>query len=417
MNKIIKFLQQGFDVFVKNKTRSFLTVFGISIGIAMVILVLSAGNGVKSVVMSEIASFGDNWINIEVKIPTAAKNSSENSTAIAQGVTIKTLTTKDKDAIVSLDSVKQAYAGITSQTIISNDIKKESATIFGVSSEYFLINQGKINKGFAYTEADDKKGAQVVVLGATIAETLFGNQNVINETVKLNGKGYRVVGVMEPLGATGFMDMDSIIYVPAATVQQKIMGVKHILWIVADLEDDVENSDYVADEIAAILRDRHNIDTPDKDDFAVTTLAESVEIVDTILLGITWLLIALSAISLAVGGVGIMNIMYVSVAERTFEIGLRKAVGATPQDIKNQFLSEAIVITSIGGIVGIVVGIFLSFMISFVATSTGIDWPFSVSILSIILSVTFSATVGVAFGYYPAKQAATLDAITALRRE
>ncbi len=417
MNKIIKFLQQGFDVFVKNKARSLLTVFGISIGIAMVILVLSAGNGVKSIVMGEIASFGDNWINIEVKIPTAAKNSSENSTAIAQGVTITTLTLKDKEAIVALPSVKQAYAGLTSQTIISNDIKKENATIFGVSSEYFLINQGNINKGFAYTDEDDKKGAQVVVLGSTIADTLFGNQEVIGETVKLNGKGYRVVGVMETLGASGFMDMDSIIYLPVSTVQQKIMGVKHVLWVVADLEDEVENADYVAEEITAILRDRHNIDSPDKDDFAVTTLAESVEIVDTILLGITWLLIALSAISLAVGGVGIMNIMYVSVAERTFEIGLRKAVGATPQDIKNQFLSEAIVITSIGGIVGIVVGVFLSFMVSLIAGKIGIDWPFYVSIMSVFLSVTFAITVGVVFGYYPAKQAATLDAISALRKE
>lgn len=420
MNKNINnfnFIETAYNVFKRNLMRSLLTVFGIMVGIAMVILVLSAGHGVKSIVLEEISSFGDNWINIEIKVPSAARNSFSNASSIAQGVSITTLTEADKDAVVRLPSVKQAYAGVTSQATISFESEKKQVTIFGVTSEYFDISKGEVVSGSVYTKQDEERLAQVVVLGSEISETLFGNTNAVGEFIKLDGKSYRVSAVMEPLGATTGFDMDNIIYVPLQTVQKRIMGIDHVLWFVADLKDTVTNSELVAEEIREILRDRHNITDPEKSDFAVTTFDESIEIVGTILFGITWLLVALSAISLLVGGVGIMNVMYVSVVERTFEIGLRKSVGASAKDIQKQFLTEAIVITSIGGVLGILFGIILSALISFGAAQGGINWPFYVSPLSVILSVSFSASIGLIFGYYPAKQAASLDPIVALRQE
>ena len=417
MNNKLTLLQTAYDVFKLNMMRSLLTIFGIMLGIAMVILVLSAGNGVKSIVLEEISAFGDNWVNIEVKVPSASKNSFDNVSSLAKGVTITSLTKKDMDAIVNLPSVERAYGGVTSQATVSSGEQTKRSTVFGVTADYFLINKGQIKQGSAYTKDDEDRLAQVVVLGSTLADDLFGNTEPIGEFLRIDGKSYRVVGVMEPLGASTGLDMDSIVYIPLQTVQKRIMGIDHVLWIIADLKDSIQDSQVVAQEITQLLIERHNIDDLEKADFAVTTFEESIEIVGTILFGITWLLVALSAISLLVGGVGIMNIMYVSVVERTFEIGLRKSIGASSHDIKKQFLTEAIVLTSIGGMLGIVLGVIISALIAFGANQAGINWPFYVSPISILLSVSFSAAVGLIFGYYPAKQAAALHPIDALRQE
>ena len=221
---------------------------------------------------------------------------------------------------------------------------------------------------------------------------------------------------MESKGSAGFFDMDSLVYIPLKTVQKKIMGVDHVLWIIGQTIDN-SIAETTAEEIRWLMRDRHDITDPDKDDFSVTTMTESLEIVGTIILGITWLLIALSAISLLVGGVGIMNVMYVSVAERTFEIGLRKSVGASKKDILHQFLTEAVVITGIGGVVGIFFGVLVSGLIAFGAQYQGLAWTFRISIFSILLSVSFSTAVGLLFGLYPARKAAELDPIDAIRTE
>jgi len=394
-----------------------MTVFGIMIGIAMVIIVLSSGHGVRGLILDEISSFGDNWINIEIKVPSAQKNSSQNASDIASGVTITTLTKDDLDAIIRFPNISTGYAGVTSQTVVSYKNEKERPSIFGVSSGYLDIMDANLDEGRFYTEGEDASAAQVIVLGYDVRQTLFGNNEAIGEMVKVDGKGYRVVGVMERLGATGFFNMDEIVYIPLKTTQRKIMGINHVLWIVVKTVDNTKAT-ATAREIEWLMRDRHEINGgSDKDDFAVTTQEEALSIVGTIVTGVTWLLIALSAISLLVGGVGIMNVMYVSVAERTFEIGLRKAVGAREADILKQFLVESIVMTALGGIVGMIVGIVCSFLIAVGAQYLGLAWPFQVSIFSIVLGVGFSMLVGLFFGLYPARKAASLDAIVALRKE
>ncbi len=404
------------QVLGKNKLRSFLTLFGILVGIAMVIIVLSAGNGLKELILGEVSSFGNNWINIEVKIPETQKNSQENSQAMAGGVVIKTLTTEDIGAIKKIKNIEDAYAGITSQAVVSYETEKLQPTIFGVSASYSTINPNDFFEGRFFDEEDDASAAQVVVLGFELKNDLFGNASAVGKNIRVDGKSFEVVGVMEPLGAAGFLDMDNVVYMPVKTVQKKITGEDYVLWIVASV-DNMDQSEATAEEIRSIMREQHNITNPDKDDFAVTTMNEAVSLVGNIIFGITVLLVTLAGVSLIVGGVGIMNVMYVSVVERTFEIGLRKAVGATDQDILRQFLTESVLLTVTGGLVGIIVGVFLSFLISVIAQSQGLSWSFHVSLLSIILSTSFAIIVGLVFGVTPARRAAALDPIEAIRQE
>lgn len=409
-------LRSAINSLKTNKGRTLMTVVGISIGIAMVMIVLSAGGGVKSLVLEQVSSFGDNWINIEVKVPNTGRNSTANVTALAGGVNITTLTEGDAAAIKDLDNVSEFYAGVTGQFVVTYENERERPTMFAVTPGYFAIDTGKIAKGRVFTQNEQNSASQVVVLGHGIAIDLFGQNDPIGKTVKIDKKSFSVIGVMQERGATGFFDMDKIVMIPLKTAQKKLMGIDHVLWIIAQVYNNDRAAD-TADEIVHLMRERHDITDPDKDDFAVTTQAESIEVVNVIFNGITWLLVALAAISLLVGGVGIMNVMYVSVAERTFEIGLRKAVGAGQKDIRNQFLAEAVLVTLIGGIIGMIIGIAISLLAAFGAQSYGFNWPYSVSLFSIILGVGFSTAVGVLFGTAPANAAAKLDPIVAMRAE
>ena len=261
---------------------------------------------------------------------------------------------------------------------------------------------------------EDRATAQVIVLGVELADNLFGNTDPLGKKIKVGSKSFEVIGVMEELGSTGFLNMDTLAYIPVRTAQKKLMGIDHILMIMAQVVDNTKTR-ATAEEVGYLLRERHNVRGPDKDDFAVTTMEEAIEMVGTIIFGVTWLLIALAAISLLVGGVGIMNVMYVSVAERSFEIGLRKAVGASSRAILMQFLDEAVIVTLLGGAVGMLAGIFISYIIALIAQFLGFQWIFSISLFSIFLGVSFSAAVGIIFGLYPAMQASKLDPIVSMR--
>lgn len=416
MNRILVSLQLALKTLKLNLSRSILTIIGITVGIAMVVIVLSAGAGLKGIILGQVSGFGNNWVEIEVKIPDTGRNSQQNNSGQVQGVVIKTLTDADMQAIKKLPNIKNAYAGLTSQAVISYADQTFRPTIFGVSPSYPDINKGDIENGRFFSEEENKGAAQEVVLGHELAQNLFGDNDPIEKLVRVDKENYQVVGVMEKLGNTGFVNMDQMLYLPIKTVQKKILGEDHVSWIVAEAVDNTKALD-TAEEIRGLLRERHRITNPDKDDFAVTTQDEAAAIVGTIVVGISGLLIALSCISLIVGGVGIMNVMYVSVAERTFEIGLRKSAGATTKDILWQFLVEAVVLTIFGGVLGVGIGIVISFLISVIANALGFNWAFSISLFSIFLSTGFSTTVGVLFGLYPAKKAAALDPMVAMRQE
>lgn len=400
-----------------HKARTFLALLGVVIGVFSVVVVQSLGDGVKRFILGQVESFGTDVIQVEVKVPNTGKMSSENATGRAQGVQITTLKTSDRDAIMRLPNVAAAYAGTIGQERVTVGNVGKRVLLFGAGAEAPLVDGGaKVIEGRFYTEEEDMSLARVIVLGAGVKETFFGEGNAIGESVTLRGEKYRVVGVLEPRGTVAFFDFDSLAYVPVRTLEKKILGVDYVQMISVKMVDTAKEEETVS-LITALLRDRHDITDPDRDDFGVTSTREAQETLSEVFGTITILLLALTSISLIVGGVGIMNVMYVSVAERTGEIGLRKAVGATSGNILRQFLSEALIITGLGGAIGIAFGVVFSYVLSSILSGFGYAIDLSFTARSLLLGAAFSMVVGVAFGISPAFRAARLTPMEALRRE
>lgn len=399
-----------------NKGRTLLTVLGIVIGITSVIAVLSIGQAIKGLIIGEVESFGTNYIQIEVKTPQTAQNSTSNAFSMVGGSVITTLTLDDAEDIEKIPNVSKLYGALMGQEVVSfeNDFKK--AILFGTGPDFIDIDASEIENGRFYSDEEDKTLSKVVVLGSKLKNDVFGDSPAVGNSVKIGSNKFQVIGVLKERGATFGLDMDAMAFVPVRTIQKRVLGVNHVSYIMAQV-DDTSISSQTSEEIKSILRINHKITDEDKEDFAVTTMEQAMEMLDVIINGIQILLIALGSISLIVGGVGIMNIMYVSVTERTSEIGLRKSIGAKNKNILWQFLAESVMLTLAGGIVGIIIGLTLSFLVSVIAQAIGYDWPFSVSWPGMFAAVLMSIVVGLVFGLYPAKQAAKLDPIESLRYE
>ncbi len=404
-----------------NKMRTALTLLGLVIGIMTVIIVFSAGEGIRGLVLGQVESFGTNTIYTEIKVPSnkpGAAGDNQSGSAQASGVQVTTLTLDDMAAVDKLPNVINGYGAVLSQEQASYGNELRRAFILGASASYIDIDAGStIAEGRFFSDAEDRNLAPVIVIGQGMKEKLFGDSDAIGKTVKLRNERFTVIGVMAPRGAVMFMSFDDYIYMPIRTLQKKLMGTNYLAYMVHQLND-VKGAAATAEDIRYTMRERHDITDPIKDDFRVTTMEESMATLDTITNALTFLLLAIVAISLVVGGVGIMNIMYVAVTERTMEIGLRKAVGATGGDILKQFLVEAILITLLGGIVGSLLGTLIAFAISFVASNVlGFNWHFAVPLQAYVIAVSFSLVFGVVFGVTPARSAAKLDPIEALRTE
>ncbi|MCK4554326.1 ABC transporter permease, partial [Candidatus Parcubacteria bacterium] len=397
-----------------NKVRTGLTVLGMVIGIASVIIVFSAGEGINSLILGEVESFGgSDMIETEIKVPSTKKGGGGEMQAganLAMGVQVTTLNLGDMEDIDKLPNIKQSYAGIMGQEQASYGSELRKALLFGATASFIDIDQSEIDHGRFFTESEDKSLAQVAVLGYKMKEKLFGDSDPIGKSIKIRKKKLRVIGVLKERGAIMTFDFDDFVYIPIRTLQKKIMGIDHVLFMMHQVAD-TDLMDETVEQMQILLRENHNIAPPEtpvdwlgspKDDFRVISMTESMEVMDTITGAITLLLLAIVAISLVVGGVGILNIMYVVVTERTKEIGLRKAVGARYKDIMLQFLIESILITIIGGIVGVIFGAGISFLISLGANYYGLDWQFSIPIRAFIIAFGFSAFFGIAFGVYPA---------------
>lgn len=403
-----------------NKSRTLLTVIGMVIGIAAVIIVFSAGEGISSLIFGQVQSFGTDIIQSEPRLPSSLKGAAKDTQsgqAMAQGVQITTMTLSDLEAIDRLPNIKGSYASLTGQAIISYGDESSKAIMFGVSPHFINVGSFTLSSGRFFSDEEDRGLAQVVVLGSKMKTKLFGDADAIDKMIRVKKDKYRVVGVMAERGATGFVSFDDFIYIPARTMQKKILGIDHILSITSQLHD-VSIAETTAEDIRALLRDRHQITNPDKEDFRVSTMAELMGTLGTITNAMTLLLLAIVAISLIVGGVGITNIMYVVVTERTAEIGLRKAVGAKINDILLQFLIESVLLTMLGGLVGILCGIGISYLIALVAqTVLHLDWEFVLPLKGFVVAAIFSLACGVVFGLFPARKAAKLNPIDALRIE
>jgi putative ABC transport system permease protein len=402
-----------------NKLRTSLTVLGIVIGIAAVIIVFSAGEGIRSLVVGEIESFGTDVIETEVKVPSAKKGTGgdfQSATSAAQGIQITTLKLKDMEDIDKLPNIEKSYAAVMGQEQASYGNELRKAFLYGTSASFIEVDKTKVESGRFFTDGEERGLTEVVVLGSGIKEKLFGDSDPIGKSIKIRKSKFTVIGVMEKRGAVFGMDFDSYVYVPLRTLQKKIMGIEHVMFMMHKMKDPAL-ADSTADEIRAVLRENHNITDPDKEDFRVTTMVEAMKTLGTVTSTITILLLIIVAVSLVVGGVGVTNVMYVVVSERTKEIGLRKAVGAKEKDILKQFLLESVLITVMGAIVGIVLGVIVSFLISWGAGQAGLNWKFSVPLRAFLTSLGFASIFGVLFGIFPARKAARLEPVEALRKE
>jgi putative ABC transport system permease protein len=400
-----------------HKTRTFLALLGVVIGVFAVVVVMALGEGVKGFIVGQVESFGTNLIQVEVKVPNTGKMSSENATARAQGTQITTLTIKDGEAIGKLPNVKAMYAGTIGQERASYGTIGKRIFLFGAGAGVADVDENaKLASGRFFNAEEDANLARVAVLGSETKETFFGASDAVGEYIVIKGEKYRVIGILEPRGTAAFLNLDAFTYVPVRTLQKKILGVDYVQIVSVKMSDMNREAETVAD-IIALLRKRHNIDDPDKDDFAVTSSKEARQTLEDILGSVTILLLALTSISLLVGGVGIMNVMYVSVFERVSEIGLRKAVGATSGGILQQFLFEALIITLIGGLVGIILGVLFSLSLGFLFQYLGFGLTPRFSLASFLLSAGFSTAVGLLFGISPAYRASQLSPMEALRKE
>lgn len=413
-NNILNYFRVAIESLSKQKSRAILTIIAVAIGIASLIVMLASGDSLKQLILGQIDMYGSNVINAEARVP--GRGSQGSATDMATGISITTFKNSDVDAISKLNNVEAINSYVTSQEIIKYQGENLVALIFGYGAFAPEIEKINIAQGRFYTEEEENSLSTVVVLGATIKEKLFGDKEAIGETVYIRNKPFRVVGVVEKRGAVFFFDMDSIIYLPTKTVQKSLLGTDYVLGVSVKVKD-INKINNTKEDIVNLLRERHNIDDPDRDDFEVMTMIEAKEMTETVTNGITILLATLAAISLVVGGVGITNIMYVSVVERTFEIGLRRSIGAKRKDILYQFLTESIILTFLGGILGIILALFLVFLIYTIANSYDLNWPFSISLGAIIFSIIFSIMVGLFFGVYPARKAANVDPIEALRKD
>jgi len=403
-----------------NRLRTALTLLGIVIGMAMVIIVYAAGAGIRGLLMDQVESFGTDIIETEIKVPSNKKDqaSSENDNAMsmATGTQITTLTLDDMADVAKLPNVINAYAAVMGQELITYRNASRKAFLMGTTASYIDIDASKVSNGRWFTDMEDKSLTQVAVLGYKMANELFADQDPVGRFIQIRKEKFIVIGVMEERGAIMYIDFDDYVYVPIRTLQKKIMGIDYVVYMVHQLAD-LSLADDTAEQARWVLRDNHDITDAWRDDFRVVTMEESMEMLDTMLGALTLLLLAIVAISLIVGGVGIMNIMYVIVTERTGEIGLRKAVGATYQNIMSEFLIESVLITILGGIIGIILGVGASWFMALGARNFGLEWKFAIPPQAFVVSTLFSIACGIIFGLFPAKKAARLDPIEALRQE
>jgi putative ABC transport system permease protein len=390
----------------RNKMRSALTMLGIIIGVGAVIAVVSIGQGAQYLVQQGIQAMGTNAVFISA--------GSNRAGGVRQGYGgVKTLTVDDMNAILQeIPLIKQAAPALSNRQQVVFGNQNWSTTVTGTTPNYFDIRTWPVQQGSAFSDEEVDIAANVCVLGATVERVLFGDQNPIGQTLRVGNLPFRVDGVLESKGqnVTG-QDQDDVIFAPYTTVQRKISGITWLQFIAASAVSQEASVASVA-PITSLLRERHRIRTGDDDDFLIRTQADIADLQNQTQSTMTYLLGGIASVSLLVGGIGIMNIMLVSVTERTREIGVRMAVGATEEDVRRQFLVEAVTLSMLGGFIGIVFGLVGSALISNL-----LSWPTLISGKAIIAAVIFSATVGIFFGYYPAHKAAQLDPIEALRYE
>ncbi|MDD2483042.1 MAG: ABC transporter permease [Candidatus Shapirobacteria bacterium] len=407
MIEFLEFFKESINTLRLNKMRTGLAILGIIIGIGSVIALVSIGQSSQAAVTSQITALGSNLITVS----PGAQSSGRVRTATAR----KTLTLADADAlkIAALSAVKAVSPEYSSRLQVVTSDANTNTTIYGAVSTYSEIHNLKISGGRFITDSDYNSNSHVAVLGPTVVEDLFGSSsyNPIGETIRINGQNFTVIGVTVAKGSSGMTNSDDAIYVPLSTAMKQLFGVNYLSSIAVQ----AASSDVMIqaqNQIGYLLLARHKLTDTTKADFTIRSQEDILSTASSVTGTFTSLLSGVAAISLIVGGIGIMNIMLVTVTERTREIGLRKALGAKKKTIITQFLFESVILTFTGGILGIILGIAISYGYSRINSSV-----FTISPTSVLLAFVVSVVIGIIFGWYPAKRAASLQPIEALRYE
>ena len=390
----------------RNTMRSVLTMLGIIIGVAAVIAMVAVGQGAKAQIESQIASIGSNLLMV-------FPGSTTQGGVHAGSGSVTTLTEDDALAIQKeLSSVRLAAPSLRTVAQVVSANQNWSTGVTGSTPDYFAVRDWSFDSGGSFTQSDYDGATKAAVIGKTVATNLFGSQDPIGQIIRIQNVPFRVVGLLSPKGQSAMgQDQDDTVIIPLSTLQKRIMGVTYVQAIMISANSP-EETVAAEEEIQRLLHQRHHIPPKQDDDFTVRNMTDIAAAAEASSQIMTLLLGSIASVSLIVGGIGIMNIMLVSVTERTREIGIRMAVGARSRDILLQFLIEAVVLSLAGGILGVILGVASSRIIS-----TFVHWPTIISLRSIMLASVFSIAIGVFFGLYPARRAASLDPIEALRYE
>lgn len=405
--RLYNLLKIALKAIVLNKTRTLLTMLGIIIGVASVIAMLAIGEGSKESIRSSISSMGSNMI-------TVRPGADDRGPARGSGGNVQTLTLQNYEVLKEQASLLSYITPVVNgggQVI--NGSNNWPSTIYGVNPEYLNIKVVDLQSGSMFTDAEVQTAAKVAVIGQTVVDNVFPDgQDPVGQMIRFNNIPFKVIGVLEEKGENTFgQDQDDVVIAPYTTVQKRILAIDYLNQVMASAisEDDAPEA---VTQVTEILRSQHKLMDNEDDDFTVRSMEELISTFSSTSEMLTILLVAVASISLLIGGIGIMNIMYVSVKERTKEIGLRMAVGGKGADILMQFLIEAILISITGGLLGVILGLGATVFIE-----KFLNWPTSVALYSIVISFAVCALTGIFFGWYPAKKAAALDPITALRYE
>jgi putative ABC transport system permease protein len=404
---IFNLIRIAFRALLRNKLRAFLTMLGIIIGVGAVITMVAIGQGSKESIQSQLSSMGSNMI-------TVSPSSNINGGVRIAGTSFQTLTEKDIKALqLGVENITSLSPSVTSRGQAINGALNWPTQIQGVSPDYMDIRKLTLKDGIIFTNNDVITSAKVCLIGQTVIDNIFPNgENPIGKVIRFGNIPFQIIGILNPKGQNAFgQDQDDIIIAPYTTVQKRILASIYYQNIYASATS-AEVTDAAVNEMTEILRQSHRLRDVEDNDFQVRTQAELISTLSSTSGLLTTLLTVIAGISLVIGGIGIMNIMYVSVTERTKEIGLRMSIGARGIDILLQFLIEAIIISITGGVIGVFVGLLSSWLVNYI-----LAWPTIISETSIVVSFIVCGITGIFFGYYPAQKASRLDPIEALRYE
>lgn len=404
--KLANLLKIALKALNNNKLRCFLTMLGIIIGVASVITMLAIGQGSKNSIKAQISEMGSNMIMIH---PGNMQRGGVRQSADD----MQTLEVADYEALKALPGIAAISPSVNSGGQFVNGNNNYPSTIYGITPDYLEIRKLKVKEGTLFTDQDIKSAAKVCILGKTVVDNLFPNgEDPVGRVVRFGKIPLTVIGVLESKGTNSMgQDQDDVVLAPYTTVMKRVLAVDYLQGIFASAVDE-EQTEETIERITEVLRSQHKLKEDAENNFEIRSQQELSEMMNSTSDMMTVLLACIAGISLLVGGIGIMNIMYVSVTERTREIGLRMSIGARGIDILSQFLIEAVIISVTGGIIGIILGILASWLVNLIA-----NWPVYIQLYSVVLSFAVCTVTGIFFGWYPAQKASNLDPIEAIRYE